>query len=261
MLGPPVRALKPERIVSMQLIFARALVAAFAMEAASAAAQSSPAPRGAPTPPPHESVFRGKTWISANGTNDTLRTAEAGGWTLVPKANLQPDGHLRNFRWERCARPDGGCTLLNAIGGYLPTISDTGAFIRVITNAYLAKGNLLVGVAADTAVPVGIIKPSGKPDFAGDGPYIEGTNVGGGMLVLIGTEARLQVGPWINAQTFTYEWQRCSSQEKGCAKIPGQPYATYRPAKTDKDWWLRAVVTATSKTGSLSVTTKAVRIE
>ena len=29
------------------------------------------------------------------------------------------------------------------------------------------EGGLLVGVAADTAVPVGIIKPSGKPDFAG----------------------------------------------------------------------------------------------
>jgi hypothetical protein len=69
----------------------------------------------------------------------------------------------------------------------------------------------------------------------------------------VGSTLTANDGTWSNSPTsFSYQWQRCASDGRGCGDITGAASQTYSPVIGDVGHALRVVVTATNPDGHAS---------
>jgi hypothetical protein len=74
----------------------------------------------------------------------------------------------------------------------------------------------------------------------------------------VGSALTANDGTWTNSPTsFTYQWQRCASDGRGCGDITSATSKTYTPVTGDVGHALRVVVTATNADGKASATSGA----
>ena len=74
----------------------------------------------------------------------------------------------------------------------------------------------------------------------------------------VGSTLTANEGTWANSPTsFTYQWQRCASDGRGCGDITGAASKTYTPVTGDVGHALRVVVTAVNADGKTSATSGA----
>jgi hypothetical protein len=67
----------------------------------------------------------------------------------------------------------------------------------------------------------------------------------------VGREVTAEVGAFEGAESYAYQWERCTNTEpSSCAAIPGATAPGYKPTSADVGEYLRFVVTATNSSGS-----------
>jgi hypothetical protein len=173
---------------------------------------------------------------SISGTprlGETL-TAAPGGWTGSGSLGYA-------YQWQRCDRFGGSC--IDLVGAtsdeYEPVEADVGHALSVLVTATDANGSEQVASPSGQPVPA-----SGGP-LLGTPPAISGTAQEGETLsVTTGTFTGS------GAPSYAYQWVRCSEDGTECEDIEGANSSTYVPAVLDLGADIRAVVTATTGTGS-----------
>jgi hypothetical protein len=74
----------------------------------------------------------------------------------------------------------------------------------------------------------------------------------------VGSALTANDGTWANSPTsFSYQWQRCASDGRGCGDITSATSKTYTPVTGDVGHALRVVVTAANSDGKASATSDA----
>ena len=74
----------------------------------------------------------------------------------------------------------------------------------------------------------------------------------------VGSTLTANEGTWSNSPTsFSYQWQRCASDGRGCGDISGATSKSYTPVTGDVGHALRVAVTATNSDGHASATSGA----
>ncbi|MDX6475278.1 MAG: large repetitive protein, partial [Gaiellaceae bacterium] len=181
----------------------------------------------------------GPTYTVVPTTSGTLRegqtlTTTAGTWTPAPT--------LTAYQWRRC--DSNGVSCLDIPGATAPTYvlqaADAGYRLRSKVTVSASGGSSSSAVSAVTGTvrplaPVNSILPS-----------VSGTaQVAQTLTATTGTWSTYTGAP----NTFTYQWQRCST---GCAAIPGAIGASYTLAGADAGATVQIAVTATTIGGQLS---------
>jgi predicted actin-binding protein len=106
--------------------------------------------------------------------------------------------------------------------------------------ALVAAATGIFAAVASAAAPVNTASPS-----------ISGT-------AKVGSTLTANEGTWSNSPTsYTYQWQRCASDGRGCGDITGATSKSYSPVTGDVGHALRVVVTATNADGHASATSGA----
>jgi hypothetical protein len=111
----------------------------------------------------------------------------------------------------------------------------------------------LAVVAAVTAAATGIFAAvaSAAAPVNTASPTISGT-------AKVGSTLSANDGTWSNSPTsFSYQWQRCASDGRGCGDISGASSKTYVPVTGDVGHALRVVVTASNADGKASASSGA----
>jgi len=104
-------------------------------------------------------------------------------------------------------------------------------------------------VAAATGIFAAVASAAAPVNTAS--PTISGT-------AKVGSTLTANEGTWSNSPTsFTYQWQRCASDGRGCGDITSATSKSYSPVTGDVGHALRVVVTATNADGHASATSGA----
>jgi ribosomal protein S14 len=111
--------------------------------------------------------------------------------------------------------------------------------LAVVATLVVAATGIFAAVAS-AAAPVNTASPS-----------ISGT-------AKVGSTLTANEGTWSNSPTsFSYQWQRCASDGRGCGDITSATSKSYSPVTGDVGHALRVVVTATNADGHASATSGA----
>ncbi len=176
---------------------------------------------------------------SITGTDQDGRvlTAEPGQWTGTVPINY-------SYQWETCNSTGASCKHITTEGTastYRLISADIGMTLRVIVTAANQAGSTLV-----TSEPTPVIAAGSPLDLAA--PAVSGTAQDGATLYTTN-------GSWVGTApiTYTYAWERCSSEGTGCTAIGGATTAAYALEPADIGHKLRVSVTATNAQGSAGV--------
>jgi peptidoglycan/xylan/chitin deacetylase (PgdA/CDA1 family) len=189
------------------------------------------------SPKPAKPVNTALPAISGSAQTGQQLTASTGTWSGSPTSFA--------YQWRRCNASGSSCLdIAGATGSaYTAVASDAGSTLRVVVIATNATGstpatsNQTAVVAAAIAKPVNLTLPS-----------ISGATKDGQPL----TAAN---GAWSGSPTlFTYQWQRCNTNGKGCANVASATANTYVLSGPDVGFTIRVVVTATNAGGSTAAT-------
>ena len=173
---------------------------------------------------------------------DVRLTAETGTWG--------GGGPLTaSYRWRRCDGAGDACAdILGATDRtYVPRRDDVGRTLRVTVT--MDNG---VGAANATSAPTPPIKVA--PPESLEVPLLKAS---AGLQP--GTELSVTEGRWAGAapMTFTYAWLRCAPDGGSCTPIPGAGTPRYVLTDTDIGRAIRARVTASNPTLTVSAQTEA----
>jgi hypothetical protein len=199
---------------------------AFAAPAATARSASAPVNLEVPT-------------ISGSAAQSATLTATNGSWN-----GDQPIAYA--LQWYRCNTAGGSCAEIDGATGqsYVLVADDVGKTIRVRVTATNANGQSS-SLSAPTST---VVSSSGPAPVNTALPVVTGVAAYGGTLTTT-------TGSWSGspAPTYAYGWLQCAPNGASCSPIPGATSATYRVQAGDVGATLRAQVTATNSSGSVSV--------
>lgn len=169
----------------------------------------------------------------------TYVSASPGTWT--------GNGNTYTYQWKKCDPKTGFCfTISGATAAlYLVTADVYGWLLRVDVTATNDSGST-TAFSKPTA-PVTANAPVNTAS-----PQISGLNQVGALL-------SVSTGSWTGTTpiTYSYQWKRCNPQGDltSCQPISGATSNTYTVQASDEGVALRAYVTATNATGSVSAFT------
>ncbi len=168
--------------------------------------------------------------------------------TANPGTWIGPAPITYEYEWELClSLSTGSCSWIPTAEGqsYVPPAKYTGQRLRVWVTAQNEHGYN----RAVSAISEPIAKGSPSPPNNETPPSLLGEAVVGGLV-------QAEVGTWTNASFWTFEWERCDGEGKGCSVIPKQIDESYTPVSADLDHTLRAVVTGYGPGGESAVATE-----
>jgi hypothetical protein len=201
-------------------------LAAFAVPAATARSASAPVNIAVPT-------------ISGSAAQSATLTATNGNWN-----GDQPIAYA--LQWYRCATNGGSCAEIDGATAqsYVVVADDVGKTIRVRVTATNANGQSS-SLSAPTST---VVSSSGPAPVNTSLPVVTGSAAYGATLTT-------STGSWTGSPspTYAYGWLQCDTSGASCNPIPGATSATYRVQAGDVGATLRAQVTATNSSGSVSV--------
>lgn len=176
--------------------------------------------------------------ISGTAQDGQQLQAQNGSW-----AGAQPLTY--GYQWLRCQPNGGTCQTLSGQTGqaYQLTSSDVGSQMVVQvtgTNSY--------GTATAQSQPTATVQAA--PPVDATPPGLTGTTQDGQVLYS-------GASTWTGTQPFTYsyQWQRCSSDGSGCQSISGATSDRYRETTTDIGKRLMMILTAKNSAGQGSTQT------
>jgi RHS repeat-associated protein len=143
------------------------------------------------------------------------------------------------YQWERCSESGGECTAIPGatLASYELTSEDVSHRLVVVETASNAGGPSKPAVSGPTIVVVGAVPANTAP------PTISGAARQGGTL-------SEQHGSWTNEpNSYTYQWERCTSKGTECQPILGATEPTYVPEALDVGHELAVEEVAANATG------------
>ena len=175
--------------------------------------------------------FAGNTYVG-----ETIK-AVAPTYAAYPAATM-------SYQWQRCSSTDlTSCTNIanESTTSYTITATDLSSYLRFTTTIQNVLGGSIVSSPL-SAVVIAVKAPTNvvTPTLTGY-PTVQ-------------YSLQVEEGTWqgIPTPTFTYQWQKCSSQEgKDCTDISGATAKSYTLKFAEAGAFVRAKVTATNRVGSL----------
>jgi hypothetical protein len=178
--------------------------------------------------------------ISGKAEERQTLTASTGTWT-----GTEPITYT--YQWQGCSSKGEGCSNISGATSstYKLTSSNVGGTVRVEVTAK----NLVRSTSAFSAVTSVV---AGTPPENTVLPALSGAAESGQLLTVSN-------GSWEGTPpiSYTYQWESCSSKGEGCSNISGATASSYRVLNSQLGDTLRAVVAASSSTGSGKATSAA----
>jgi hypothetical protein len=181
--------------------------------------------------------------ISGSALVGETLTAGNGGWSGDTPITY-------SYQWQRCNSSGSSCSNVGANSSKYTLVSaDGGHTMRVVVTATNS-----VGVASATSDHSAVIGTGAKPKNT-SAPTIAGNTTENSTMTA-------NTGNWSGSQpiSFSYQWQRCYSNDTHCGNIAGATGRTYKLTAADVNHRLRVAVTGKNALGSVTATSKSTNV-